>query len=143
VQTARPYLQGVNSLEDLQTRIPQAKSEVWSPYQETTDKAGNQPVQGTDGPTTLAALEQVRLQLSASNRGLKTGDPNALQVGIGRLRIVLHENQVRVLERMKRVSKASVTDSCSCDSRLTMAPWRVSSEPVIRSIVGLSSCCSA
>jgi len=101
VQAARPYLQGVNSLEDLQARIPQAKDEIWSPYQETIDKAGNHPVNGPDGPTTLSALEQERLQLSALNRGLKAGDPNALQLAQQK-----GMNQADLLDREKAVTSA-------------------------------------
>lgn len=101
VQTARPYLKGANSLEDLQARIPQAKEEIWSPYQETIDKAGNRPVKGPDGPTTIASLEQERLQLSALNRGLKTGDPNALQLAQQK-----GMNQAELLERERAVTSA-------------------------------------
>lgn len=80
VETARPYLQGAQSLEDLQQRIPQAKSEIWAPYQDTISQAGHTKVMGPDGPTTIADLENERLQLSALNRGLKTRDPEALQL---------------------------------------------------------------
>src|ERR1035437_6906582 len=77
---ARPYLQGVQNLEDLQARIPQAKAEVWGPYQRTIDAIGGKTVEGPEGPTTIAELENQRLQLSAINRGVKSGDPATLQL---------------------------------------------------------------
>lgn len=80
IQNARPYLSGVQSQAELQARIPQAKSEIWSPYQQAIDAAPNMKVSGPDGPTTLKELEQERLQLSAINRGLKTGNPSALKL---------------------------------------------------------------
>jgi hypothetical protein len=80
VEGARPYLQGASSLEDLQARIPQAKSEIWQPYQDAVDAIGNRQVKGPDGMTTVSELENQRLQLSALNRGLKRGSPEALQL---------------------------------------------------------------
>lgn len=80
VQNSRPYLQGAKSLEDLQSRIPAAKSEIFSPYKETLDAAGDTPVKGPDGMTTIRSLEDERQELSAMNRGLKTGDPSALRL---------------------------------------------------------------
>lgn len=80
VQTSRPWLSGAQSLEDLQQRIPAAKDEIWNPYQAVIDTAGHTPVNGPDGMTTLGELEQERLQLSALNRGLKSGSPEALQL---------------------------------------------------------------
>jgi hypothetical protein len=79
VQTARPYLQGAESLEDLQRLIPQAKAEIWSPYQQTIEAVGDHPVKGPDGMTTIGELEKERLQLSALNRGLKSRLPEAIQ----------------------------------------------------------------
>lgn len=80
VQNARPYLQGASSLEDLQSRIPQAKSEVFQPYKDTLDAVGDNPVKGPDGMTTIRALDDERRELSAMNRGLKTGDPSAMRL---------------------------------------------------------------
>lgn len=80
VQTARPYLQGASSLEDLQTRVPQAKAEIFGPYKDTIDAVGHVPTMGPDGPTTIGDLENERQELSAMNRGLKTGDPSALRL---------------------------------------------------------------
>lgn len=80
VQTARPFLQGANSLEDLQARVAQAKSEIFDPYKQTLDAVGDNPVKGPDGMTTIRALEDERQELSAMNRGLKTGDPSALRL---------------------------------------------------------------
>lgn len=81
LQTARPFLQGANSLEDLQAKIGPAKKEIFSPYRQTLDQVGSNPIQHPNGSmTTLADLENERQQLSALNRGLKTGDPAALQL---------------------------------------------------------------
>lgn len=79
VQTARPYLQGAQSLEDLQRLIPQAKNEIWNPYQQTIEAVRDNPVKGPDGMTTIGELEKERLQLSALNRGLKSRLPEAIQ----------------------------------------------------------------
>ena len=96
---ARPYLQGVQNLEDLQTRIPQAKAEVWGPYQRTIDAIGRKTVDGPDGPTTIQALEDQRLQLSAINRGLKAGDPATLQLvqqkGLNQADLLAQESAVK------------------------------------------------
>lgn len=80
VNTARPYLQGASSLEDLQSRIPTAKTEAFAPYKQTLDAVGDNPVKGPDGMTTIRALEDERQELSAMNRGLKSGDPSALRL---------------------------------------------------------------
>lgn len=81
VQTARPFLGGGSpSLEDLQSRIKPAKTEAFAPYKQTLDAVGDNPVKGPDGMTTIRALEDERKQLSAMNRGLKSGDPAALQL---------------------------------------------------------------
>jgi hypothetical protein len=81
VELARPYLQGASSLEDLQGKIKPAKAEIWAPYKETLNAVGESPIADPNGnPTTLNALEQERKELSAMNRGLKTGDPAALQL---------------------------------------------------------------
>jgi len=80
VEGARPYLQGVNFLSDLQARIPQAKAEVWGPYQRTVNAISNKQVFGPDGKTTVGELEDQRLQLSALNRGLKQQNPEAIQL---------------------------------------------------------------
>lgn len=79
VDTARPYLQGVNSLEDLQARVPQAKGEIWSPYQKTIESVGQSPINGPDGMTTIADLENERMELNARNRKIKAGDPSEMQ----------------------------------------------------------------
>lgn len=80
VDKARPYLAGADSLADLQAKVPTAKAEIWSPYQQTIDAMGKTPVKGPDGITTIGDLEQERLQLSALNRGLKQGSPDAIQL---------------------------------------------------------------
>ena len=80
VDNARPFLQGAQDLADMQSRIAPAKAEIWKPYQQAIDAIGNRPVQGPDGMTTVSALEDQRLQLSALNRGLKQQLPEAIQV---------------------------------------------------------------
>jgi hypothetical protein len=80
VEGARPFLQGANSLEDLQAKIGPAKQEIWSQYQQAIDAIGNRSVKGPDGMTTVKALEDERAQLSALNRGIKQQLPEALQL---------------------------------------------------------------
>ena len=99
VQNARPYLQGVESQADLQARIPQAKAEVWGPYQQAIDANPHMQVKGPDGPTTLKNLEDERLQLSALNRGLKSRDPEAVQLaqqkGMSQADLLARESAVK------------------------------------------------
>jgi hypothetical protein len=101
VQSSRPYLQGVSSLEDLQGKLPGAKSETWGPYQKTVDAIGDTKVKGPDGETTISALEAERKQLSALNRGLKTGNPESMQVAQQK-----GMNQAELLDREKAVQAA-------------------------------------
>jgi hypothetical protein len=101
VQGARPYLQGARSLEDVQARIPAAKSEIWAPYKQTIDTIADKPAQGPDGPTTVGQLEEERTQLSALNRGLKQQNPEALQLAQQK-----GMTQAQLLEREKAVQSA-------------------------------------
>ena len=102
VQASRPYLQGASSLEDLQAKLPGAKAETWGPYQKTVDEIGDTPVKGPGGePTTIKALEAERKQLSALNRQLKTGNPEALQVAQQK-----GMTQAQLLDREKAVQAA-------------------------------------
>lgn len=101
VEGARPYLQGVKSLEDLQGRIPAAKQEIWGPYQKTVDAIGGKQVQGPDGPTTVGNLENERLQISANLRTLKQGGPEAVQLATQK-----GMNQADLLAREKSVQAA-------------------------------------
>lgn len=80
VEGARPFLKGTKSVAEAQERIPAAKAEIWAPYENALNKIGDHPVKGPDGMTTVRALEEERLQLSALNRGLRTGDPAALRL---------------------------------------------------------------
>lgn len=82
VQGARPYLQGAQSLEDLQSRIGPAKNEIWSPYKQAIDSMSGQQVQGPDGMTTIGDLESERLKVSAQLRALKNRDPEAVQTAL-------------------------------------------------------------
>lgn len=79
VEKARPYLQGASSQADMQTRLKPAMNEVWNPYQQAIEAVGDKPVKGPDGITTVRALEQERLRLSALNRGVKAGNPSDIQ----------------------------------------------------------------
>jgi hypothetical protein len=97
VEGARPYLKGMDSVESAQTRIPAAKSEIWSPYQEAIDKIGDNEA----GGSTVRALEEERQQLSALNRGIKTGDPAALQLAQQK-----GMTQAQLLEREEAVKAA-------------------------------------
>lgn len=101
VETARPYLQGVKSQAELQTRVPQAKAEIWGPYQQAVDAGKNVQVAGPDGPTTIGQLEQERLQLSALNRGLKMREPEAIQLAQQK-----GMNQAQLLAREKAIQGA-------------------------------------
>ena len=80
VQGARPFLQGAQSLEDVQAKIPGAKEEIWGPYKQTVDAISGKKVNGPDGPTTVGQLESDRVQLSALNRALKQRNPEAIQL---------------------------------------------------------------
>jgi len=101
VEGARPYLQGVNSLEDAQARVPLAKAEIWNPYQQTIDSIGDKSVQGPDGPTTVRDLENERLQISANLRTLKSGTPEGIQLAAQK-----GMNQADLLAREKAVQAA-------------------------------------
>ena len=101
VQTARPFLQGVNSLEDLQARVPKAKAEIWGPYQSTVEKISNKAADGPDGPTTVGELEAERQQLSALNRGLKQQNPEAIQLAQQK-----GMTQAQLLDREKAVQSS-------------------------------------
>lgn len=79
LQTARPYLQGAESLEDLQSKIPAAKAEIWKPYSDAIEKVGGKQVQGPDGPTTVAELEKERLKTSADLQSVRKMNPSDRQ----------------------------------------------------------------
>jgi hypothetical protein len=83
----------------LQTRIPQAKNEAFAPYAETIAREAHTPVPGPDGPTTIGELEQERQELSAINRGLRSGDPASLQLaqqkGLTQAQSLAREQAVR------------------------------------------------
>lgn len=98
---ARPFLQGAKNLEDLQSRVGAAKGEIWTPYDQAVQKVGGNPVHGPDGPTTVRDLEAERQQLSALNRGLKTGKPDAVQLAQQK-----GMNQAQLLDREKAVQAA-------------------------------------
>src|SRR5208282_6062524 len=79
-ETARPYLKGVQTQAEAQARLPQAKAEAWAPRKAVLDLHGNETVPGPSGPATMAELEAERVQLSAINRGLKSGDQMAMKL---------------------------------------------------------------
>jgi hypothetical protein len=101
VEGARPYLKGAQSLEDVQARVPEAKNEIWGPYQKTVDAIGDKQVRGPDGPTTVRDLENERLQISANLRALKGGGPEAVQLASQK-----GMNQADLLAREKAVQSA-------------------------------------
>jgi len=82
--SSRPYLQGCVSLEDLQGKLPGAKSETWGPYQKTVDEIGDTPVtagRGRAEPTTIKGFWSPSAgNCAALNRGLKTGNPESMQL---------------------------------------------------------------
>jgi hypothetical protein len=101
VQGSRPYLQGVNSLSDLQAAIPVAKDEIIAPYRQAVDALSNKPVMGPDGPTTVGALDAQRSQLSAQLRTLKNGGPEAIQLATQK-----GMTQAELLQRQQDVQNA-------------------------------------
>ena len=101
VAKSRPYLSGARNLEDLQSRIPPAKGEIWSPYQQGVEAIGDRPVQGPSGMTDVRGLEAERQQMSALNRDLRSRMPNpesvklAEQKGMGQADLLQHERAVK------------------------------------------------
>lgn len=97
IEGARPFLKGATSLEDLQGRIPAAKNEIWSPYKEAISAVGDKPT----GFGTVADLEEARLQNSALLRGLKSRNPEAIQLaaqkGLGEADLLTQEKQLKSL----------------------------------------------
>jgi hypothetical protein len=83
VEGARPYLEGGKPTQaDIQQRLPQAKAQVWEPYQKAVDTLKDKPVQGPDGPTTVGQLEQERLKISAERQAAKKIRPTDQQSAI-------------------------------------------------------------
>lgn len=100
VEGARPYLQGVNGLSDLQARVPVAKDEIWKPYADALSKIGSRPIKGPDGQmTTVQGLEDRRLELSAQLRTLRQGGPEAVQLaqqkGLTQANLMREDSQIR------------------------------------------------
>jgi hypothetical protein len=89
VEGARPYLKGSQSLSDLQSRIPQAKSEIWSPYDEAVQKSSPEVQQ----------MEARRQEISAQLRTLKQGGPEAIalaqQKGLTQAGLLDEENAIK------------------------------------------------
>lgn len=97
IEGARPFLKGATSLEDLQAKIPTAKSEIWSPYREAINAIGDK----STGFGTVADLENERLQNSALLRGLKSQNPEAIQLaaqkGLNQADLLNQESQLKAL----------------------------------------------
>jgi len=95
IEGARPFLKGATSLEDLQGRIPAAKNEIWSPYKQAIDTVGDK----STGFGTVADLENERLQNSALLRGLKSKNPEAIQLamqkGLNEADLLAQEKQLK------------------------------------------------
>ena len=81
-QGARPYGQGAKNLEDLQSKLSSARTEINAPLNQALDLVGNKRVSGPDGPKTISALETERRQLSAQLDSLRRKDPVAAQRAI-------------------------------------------------------------
>lgn len=96
---ARPFLQGVKGLEDLQARVPMAKQEIWAPMEDTLNQVGPNQVKGPNGPTTLRDLENRRLEISAQLRALKSGGPEAMalaqQKGLTQAGLLQEESAIK------------------------------------------------
>lgn len=100
VEGARPFLQGSQNLADVQARIPDAKAEIWEPYQNALNKIGGRQVKGPDGAmTTVQTLEDRRLELSAQLRTLRKGGPEAIQLaqqkGLTQANLLREDSQIR------------------------------------------------
>lgn len=74
VDTARPYLQGTKSLEDLQARLPGAKQEVYGPYEQAIEGMRDRPL----GNSTFGKLYDRDKEITAQLGAIKT-DPIAMQ----------------------------------------------------------------
>jgi hypothetical protein len=89
VEGARPYLKGVQSLEDLQGRIPLVKNEIWGPYQEAVENSSPEVQQ----------LEARRQEISAQLRTLKQGGPEAValaqQKGLTQAGLLAEEKAIK------------------------------------------------
>jgi hypothetical protein len=98
VEGARPFLQGVNSLEDLQARVPLAKAEIWNPYEQAVSRLEGK-TQGPGGD--VRSLENERLQSSALLRGLRSRNPEAIQLaqqkGLGEADLLDQDRQLKSL----------------------------------------------
>jgi hypothetical protein len=74
VETAKPFLKGANTLEDLQSRIPGAKEEVYAPYKQAIDAMQHQTV----GNSTVGDLFNRDKEITAQLGNIKN-DPLAMQ----------------------------------------------------------------
>lgn len=94
VQGARPFLQGASDLADLQAKIPVAKSEIWSPYEDALGRVGD-----TKTPLgTAKELEARRLELSGQLRLVKSRNPGdialAAQQGLDKSALLAEEKRI-------------------------------------------------
>lgn len=101
VEGARPYLQGVKTQAELQNKIPQAKTEIWKPYQDAVNKLGNTPIQGPDGPTSAVNLEAERVRLSAERQKIQKMRPTDRQT-----QLQMEKEAADLEERYKAVTGA-------------------------------------
>jgi hypothetical protein len=86
VETAKPYLQGVENLKDLQGRLPAAKSEVYKPYEDFINASRQQPL----GDSTVGDLYGRDKEITAQLGNLES-DPLAVQHLIGMLIVLRTE----------------------------------------------------
>ncbi len=100
IQGSRPFLGGAKSLEDLQARVPVAKQQIWEPYKQGLQQVLSGPApKGNPAFGTVADLEADRLQTSALLRGLKSRNPEAIQLaqqkGLGEADLLQHDADLK------------------------------------------------
>jgi hypothetical protein len=78
IELAKPYLQGTDSLKDLQSRLPAAKSEVYQPYEDFINANRHASIDGPNGPSTIGDLYDRDKEITAQLGQIKS-DPLAMQ----------------------------------------------------------------
>lgn len=101
VNGARPYLKGADSLADAQAKIPNAKAEIWEPYNKAVDMMKGKTVEGPDGPTTVGDLEAERLKVSAEQQAASKVKPTDQQTAVQQ-----DKHVAQLKERYKAITDA-------------------------------------
>jgi hypothetical protein len=83
-QGARPYGQGAKNLEDLQSKLSSARTEINAPLNQALDLVGNKHVSGPDGFTTMSRLESQRRQITDQLDRLRNLSPEQQQIELGK-----------------------------------------------------------